>query len=55
MNCPFAVQFDRKAGGINVQLQAMFVVFAVKLAGQFVVVLHVYHVLVAVILLHTSQ
>jgi hypothetical protein len=39
----------------NVQLHAMFVVFDVKLAGQFVVVLHVYHVLSAVIVLHVSQ
>jgi hypothetical protein len=39
----------------NVQLQAIFVVFDTKLAGQFVVVLHVYPVLVAVIVLHTAQ
>jgi hypothetical protein len=39
----------------SVQLHAMFVVFVVKLAGQFVVVVHVYHALVAVIVLHTAQ
>jgi hypothetical protein len=33
----------------------MFVVFDIKLAGQFIVVLHVYPVLVAVIVLHTVQ
>jgi hypothetical protein len=40
---------------LHEQVQAIFVVFAVKLAGQFVVVLHEYHVLVAVIALHISQ
>jgi hypothetical protein len=38
-----------------VQFQAMFVVSDSRLAGQFVVVVHVYHVLAAVTLLHAVQ